>query len=139
MLAAVEAIILNESFQVQLEPAITAHRQAVRISKWVHQGRDNELTFMRFEENVKAKLQKCIEESTLASKALQTQKLDMMRKYYELRTSESFYRVWNELTIAATGMEAIPVFFSGRDGSCFSENDHCSFSSGRCWYIAVPG
>ena len=66
------------------------------------------------------------------------QKLDMMRKYHELRTSESFYHVWNELTIAATGMEAVPVFFQDATDRVFQKMIIAAFPLEDVG-ITVPG
>ena len=58
MLKAIEDIVGDESFHVKLEPAMTAHRQAVEILRWA---RDNEQTFGRFETAVRAELQRCVQ------------------------------------------------------------------------------
>ena len=102
----------------ETKPAMTAHRQAVEIVRWA---RDNEQTFGRFETAVRPELQRCIYQGAVEPKSLQSRRIDMIRKFLEVRTSESFCHLWKELSVAAIGSSPEPSFFQEATDRVFQE------------------
>ena len=45
----------------------------------------------------------------------------MMRKYHQTRTSDGFYHLWSELTLAATGSASEPTFLQDDTDWVFRE------------------
>ena len=76
MLRAIRSIVNDEIFQVELEPAKTAFKQAASVLKWATQ-QENQQTFHDFKASIKTELKKCFPDitcSTGIAKALQSQR-----------------------------------------------------------------
>ena len=59
MLKVLQDIVRDESFQINVEPALSAYRQASSLVKWVSQ-EENKRNIQKFEEVILAELKKCI-------------------------------------------------------------------------------
>ena len=81
MLKALQDIVRDEPFQINVEPALSAYRQASSLGKWVSEEENK----TKLEEFILAELKKCIpDNSTETSTALHSIKVDAWRKYHHL-------------------------------------------------------
>ena len=110
MLKAIEDLVSDESFHVQLEPAVTALKQASSVLEWASET-ENHDTFTDFEAEVTTQLCRCLPESTRDVKSFQSQRVDMWRSYHSIRTETSFYCLWSQFISKITTSQPEPTFY----------------------------
>ena len=111
MLKAVNEVLTDESFQIDLEPCKSAYKQAQDTMKWATDDTNTSQTH-QFETALVAMLKRCLPQVIAgSSSALQGQRVDVWRKYHHLRTSPDFFHLWSEFLATATGSLPEPSFF----------------------------
>ena len=118
MQKAIEDVLNDESFHVQLEPAATALKQATCLFKWAS---DNQEAFGIFETSFRTHLRTCLLQDISTTRSYQNQRVDMWRKYHSLRISKEFVDLWKELISKAMSEPPEPTFFQDITDRVFEE------------------
>ena len=105
---AIQRVIDDASYQLNVEPAATALRQASYIAEWITHD-ENKAIFDEFETRLVEKFKSCVPTCTTISsvRSFGSVRADICRNYHSLRTSPAFVELWSEF-IKHTTTDALP-------------------------------
>ena len=93
---AIQQVIDDPSFHLNIEPAATALRQARCIAEWSRQD-ENKTIFDEFESRLAEKLKGCVQHVTSISsvKSFGSVRAEICRNYHSQRTSAAYIELWS--------------------------------------------
>ena len=99
---AIEQVMDDPSYHLNVEPAATALRQARCVHNWSTQ-EENKIIFDEFEARVVKELRSCVPcVAAVGVRLFGNIRADICRKYHILRTSAAFTALWSEFIKTAT-------------------------------------
>lgn len=110
---AIQRVVDDPSYHLNVEPAATALRQARCIAEWSTQ-EENKAAFDDFEARLVQELGGCVPSvsTTSSVRSFGTIRADICRNYHSLRTSAAFTALWSEfIKCTTTDTQPQPTFY----------------------------
>ena len=107
---AIERVIDDPSYHLNVEPATAALQQAKCVHSWSTQ-EGNKKMFDDFEVRMVEELRSCVPCVPVRVKSFINVRTEICRKYHILRTSAAFIARWSEFLRTATDAQPQPTFY----------------------------